>query len=99
LIFNQFSLDPGPVKQVTAMVGPPVIALAAPVIAGSQVQLNFTVSSGSAATFHLLQADQLGSRTWVTNASALLTTNVAGSLYRFTTTNGPATRFYRVQTP
>jgi hypothetical protein len=99
LIFNEFSLDPGPVKQVTAMVGPPVIALAAPIIAGSQVQLNFTVSSGSAATFHLLQADQLGSRTWVTNASALLTTNVAGSSYHFTTTNGPATRFYRVQTP
>src|ERR1035437_8834473 len=99
LIFNQFPLDPGPVKQVTAMAGPPVIALAAPVISGSQVQLNFTVTSGSAATFHLLQADQLGNRTWVTNASALLTTNVPGSSYHFTTTNGPATRFYRVQTP
>jgi uncharacterized protein YkwD len=99
LIFNQFPLDWGPIKQVAAMAGPPVMTLAAPVIAGSQVQLNFTVSSGPAATFHLLQADQLGSRTWVTNASALLTTNVPGSSYRFTTTNGPATRFYRIQTP
>jgi len=98
LIFNQFPLNPGPVKQVTAILGPPVIALAAPVISGSQVQLNFTVASGSAATFHLLQADQLG-KPWTTNASALLTTNVVGSSYRFTTTNGPATRFYRVQTP
>jgi len=99
VIFNQFPLNGGPIKQVVAIVGPPVIALAAPIIAGNQVQLNFTVTSGSAATFHLLQADQLGSRTWVTNASALLTTNGAGSSYRFTTTNGPATRFYRVQTP
>ena len=98
LIFNQFPLDGGPIKQVAAMVGPPVIALAAPIIAGSQVQLNFTVTSGSAATFHLLQADRL-SGAWITNASALLTTNVPGSSYRFTTTNGPATRFYRVQTP
>ena len=98
LIFNQFPLDGGPIKQVAAMVGPPVIALAAPIIAGSQVQLNFTVSSGPAATFHLLQADRL-SGAWITNASALLTTNVPGSSYRFTTTNGPATRFYRIQTP
>jgi len=98
LIFNQFPLDWGPIKQVAAMVGPPVIALAAPIIAGSQVQLNFTVSSGPAATFHLLQADRL-SGACITNASALLTTNVPGSSYRFTTTNGPATRFYRIQTP
>ena len=98
LIFTQFPLDFGPVKQVAAIVGPPVIALSAPVISGNQVQLNFTVTSGMATTFHLLQVDQLGG-SWLTNASALLTTNVPGSSYRFTTTNGPVARFYRIQSP
>jgi len=98
LIFTQFPLDFGPVKPVAAIVGPPVIALSAPVISGNQVQLNFTVASGIAATFHLLQVDQLGG-TWLTNASALLTTNVPGSSYRFTTTNDSVTRFYRIQSP
>jgi hypothetical protein len=81
-----------------AIVGSPVIALTTPVLSGSQVQLNFTVTSGPAATFHLLQVDQLGG-TWITNASAVLTTNIPGSSYRFTTTSGPATRFYRIQSP
>jgi hypothetical protein len=36
---------------------------------------------------------------WATNGTAMLTTNVLGSAYQFTTTNGPATRFYRVVTP
>jgi hypothetical protein len=98
LIFNQFPLDWGPVKPVAAIVGSPVIALTVPVLSGSQVQLNFTVTSGPAATFHLLQVDQLGG-TWITNASAVLTTNIPGSSYRFTTTSGPATRFYRIQSP
>lgn len=98
IIFTDFPLDGGPVKQVTGVVGPPVIVLATPVLSGSQVQLNFNLASGLATTFHLLQADQLG-KPWVTNNSASFTTNVPGSSYRFTTTNGPATRFYRVQTP
>lgn len=98
IIFSDFPLDGGPVKQVTAVVGPPVLVLAPPVIAGSQVQLNFKLTSGVATTFRLLQADQLG-KPWITNAGAVFTTNVAGSSYRFTTTNGPVMRFYRVQTP
>jgi hypothetical protein len=49
-------------------------------------------------TFHLIQADVLGPP-WSTNAGAVLTTNVLGSSYRFTTTNGPAKRFYRIQMP
>lgn len=98
LIFNQFPLDWGPVKTVTAVVGPPVMVLAAPVLTASQVQLNFTLAAGVATTFRLLQTDKLG-QPWITNTSALLTTNIPGSSYRFTTTNGPATRFYRIQTP
>jgi hypothetical protein len=98
VIFSEFSIDGGTVKQVTAMAAPPVFTLSAPVITGNQVKINFTLTAGTATNFHLLQANQLGS-TWTTNASAVLTTNIPGSAFRFNTTNGPATRFYRVQTP
>jgi hypothetical protein len=98
LIFTQFPLDFGPVKQVAAIVGPPVIALGAPVISGGQVQLNFTVTSGPASTFHLLQTTNLTAK-WTTNSTATFTTNIPGSSYRFTTTNGSVARFYRIQSP
>lgn len=98
LIFNDFPLDWGPIKTVSAVTNPPTIILATPVIIGNQVQLNFTVSGGPAATFRLLNVNQLG-QAWTTNGGAGLTTNTPGSSYRFTTTNGPATRFYRIQTP
>jgi hypothetical protein len=97
LIFTQFPLGWGPVDQVTAVAGSPIITLSAPVVSGGQVQLNFTVS-GAASIFELLQANQLPG-SWVTNASAAFTTNVPGSSYRFTTTSGTATRFYRIQSP
>lgn len=98
LIFDQFTLDWGPLKTVSAVTNPPTILLATPIIIGSQVQLDFTVSGGPVATFRLLSVNQLG-QVWTTNSGAVLTTNVPGSAYRFTTTNGPVTRFYRIQTP
>jgi hypothetical protein len=99
LIFTEFPLEWGPVKNVAATTGaPPVMVLSRPVVAGGQVQLDFAVTSGASATFKLLQADQV-SGPWTTNGSATLTTNVPGSSYRFTTTVGPAVRFYRVQAP
>jgi hypothetical protein len=98
VIFNQFPLDWGPLKQVAAVVGPAVIDLGAPTISGTQVKIKFTLTSGVAPTFHLLQASQLNGA-WTTNGTAVLTTNAAGSLWQFTTTNGPALRFYKVQTP
>ena len=99
VIFDEFPLGWGPVKQVTAIAPPPTIVLSTPVIAGSQINVDFTLQSGSAGTFKLLNANQVyGS--WTTNASAVLTTLVPGSSYRFTVpTNGGATEFYRVQTP
>ena len=98
VIFTDFPIDFGIAALVTAIVGPPVISLNAPVIAGSHLKINFTLASGSAASFHLLQAGQpVGG--WTTNATAVLTTNVPGSSFQFTTTNGPAMRFYRVVTP
>jgi hypothetical protein len=97
IIFNQFLVGLGPVKQVTAIAGPPVITLNTPSVSGGQVQLNFTVS-GSASTFKLLQADQLIGP-WITNSVAAFTTNVPGSSYRFTATGGTVARFYRIQSP
>ncbi len=71
--------------------------LAAPVLTGKQVQLNFTViSSLTNATLYLLQTGQLGTP-WTTNTTATLTTNVAGISYCFTTTNNATARFYRIE--
>jgi hypothetical protein len=99
VIFNQFPIGFGPVAQVTAISNAPAnITLARPVVAGGQVQLNFSVISGAAPTFKLLQANQLATA-WTTNASAVLTTNVLGASYRFTTPVGPSARFYRIQSP
>lgn len=98
VMFGDYPLDWGPVKSVNAIMGAtPVITMSRPALIGGQIQLDFTVS-GAAASFKLLQADQLGAP-WLTNGSATLTTLVPGSAYRFTAPVGPATRFYRVQTP
>lgn len=98
VIFTEFPTDIGTAKQVTAIAGAPQITLNSLSITGSQVKIKFTLSSGTASSFHLLQQNQLGTA-WATNGTALLTTNVPGSQFQFTTTNGPAMRFYRVQTP
>lgn len=97
VIFGQFPLSFGPVKQVTAVGGTPGIVMSQPVLTDRQVLLNFTVS-GAASTFHLLQTTQLNTG-WLTNTTAPFTTNVPGSSYRFTATNDSSLRFYRVQTP
>jgi len=102
IMFDEFPLDWGPAKSVSATTNapavPPVIVMSQPVVSSGQVQLNFSLTSGSSATYKLLQADQVNGP-WTTNASATLTTNVPGSSYRFTTTVGPAMRFYRVKAP
>ena len=83
-------------SQVYQLSGPPGITLAAPVLSGNRVQLNFTViSSQTNGTLQLLQTDQLGAN-WKTNTAAALTTNIAGLSYCFATTNNLSTRFYRV---
>ena len=75
------------------------IQLAQPILTNSQIVLNFTVTGGSPATFHLLQTGRLNPALWVTNSSALFATNAVGSSYRFTVTNDSPACFYRVQTP
>lgn len=98
LIFTEFPLDWGPAKQVSAVVGPPVIQLAAPLLTNNQVWIPFTVVSGSAATFKLLHADQ-PQGPWTTNTAATLTTNTPGVSYRFSAPVAANVKFYRVQTP
>jgi hypothetical protein len=99
VIFSQFPLAFGPVKQVTVTSNlTPVILLGQPTLSNSQVLLNFTVS-GPAATFNLLQATQLSPPAWTTNTAAVLTTNTPGSSYRFTAATNAPTRFYRIQSP
>ena len=76
----------------------PVIQLNSPALTNGLMQLDFTLLTGSAASFQLLQAHQLVGL-WMTNFSALLTTKVSGVSYHFSApTNAPA-QFYRVQTP
>jgi hypothetical protein len=98
VIFTDFPLDPGTAKQVTAVAGAPIITLQMPTIVGNQLKISFTLTGGPASTFHLLQVNQLGGN-WITNFAAAITTNVPGTSYQFTTTNGSPAGFYRVQTP
>jgi hypothetical protein len=100
VIFGQFPLAFGPVKQVTAVSNNmPAIVMGQPVLSNNSVVLNFTVSGAPATTFHLLQAAQLSAGAWVTNSTAVLATNPPGSSYRFTATKTNPSQFYRVQTP
>ncbi|HEV2392839.1 MAG TPA: CAP domain-containing protein [Verrucomicrobiae bacterium] len=101
VIFTDSPLEWGPVDQVTVISNAlaQVLTLSAPVLANNQVLLDFAVNSGPSGKFKLLQVDQLGAA-WTTNTSAVLSTNIPGSSYRFTTTNGALTRFFRViETP
>jgi secreted PhoX family phosphatase len=77
----------------------PFLLLSAPVIAGNQVRIGFSLWSGSAGSFHLLSSGQPGGP-WITNSSAVLTTNVPGSAFTFVAPLSPApAQFYRIQSP
>lgn len=92
LIFTQFPVGWGPAKLVTVL---PSVLMSNPVLLSGQRRFDFNTTPGTIGTFKLLQVSLLGSA-WTTNNSAVLTTNVPGSSYRFTTTNGAAVGFYRV---
>jgi len=98
VIFDDFPVDFGVAKAVTAMVGPTLITLNSLAVSGPQVTVQFALASGAAGSFHLLQASQPGG-VWTTNASAVLTTNMAGRSFQFAATSTDAAQFYRVVTP
>ena len=75
---------------------PPAIVLRPPKVNGGQVQLDFTLRTGPANGFTLLSAAQVG-RPWSPDATAVLTTNVLGVSYSFTTWPGASAQFYRIQ--
>jgi len=77
----------------------PLLILSAPVLADNKVWIGFSLWSGAAASFHLLSAGQPGGP-WITNSSAVLTTNVPGSAFTFVAPVSPApAQFYRIQSP
>ena len=75
---------------------PPEIVLHSPMASGGQVQLDFTLRTGPGGGFTLQGADQAGGP-WVPDATAVITTNVAGVSYSFTTWPGALAQFYRIQ--
>jgi hypothetical protein len=98
ITFNTFPINFAPAKSLTVIAAPTSLRLDSLTVAGSQVKINFTLTSGTASSFHLLQAGQPNGL-WTTNTAAVLTTDVPGSSYQFTTTNTSAVQFYRVMTP
>ncbi|MGD0085958.1 MAG: DUF642 domain-containing protein [Verrucomicrobiota bacterium] len=78
--------------------GPLMILLSPPTVASGHAQIPFTLTSGTPSTFELLQSAQVNGP-WVTNSSAVLTTNVPGVTYTFTAPTAGADGFYRVQSP
>ncbi len=96
LIFGEFPLGWGPMKNVAAVAAPLTITMSKPILTGGQVLLDFSTSE--AGSFKLTQADQV-TGPWTTNSAATLTTNTPGSSYRFTTAVGPAAQYYRVKSP
>ncbi len=100
VLFSEFPVEWGPATTVAATTATvsAVIGLKNPSVAGGQVNLDFVLQSGAAATFRLLYANQL-SGPWSVDSSAVLTTTIPGAAFRFTTALGGAARFYRVSTP
>jgi hypothetical protein len=74
----------------------PGITMATPILSNNVLHLNFTViSSLTNSTLQLLQTGQLNGG-WTVDTSAVLTTNLAGLSYCFTTTTNQAVQFYQV---
>ena len=97
VIFNQFALDPSPALPLTVVTNaaPILVQLGSPALTAGQAQIPFVLAQGAASTFKLLQAGQI-TGPWTTNASAALSTLVAGSSFQFTAPAAGAAAFYRV---
>ena len=70
-----------------------------PMLTKKQVLLALTVNNLTNVIHHLVQANQLNTAAWTTNATAAFTTNVLNSSYRLTATNNSALQLYRIRTP
>jgi sugar lactone lactonase YvrE len=90
-VADQFNI----IRKGWAADAPPVAVLNPPIISEDQVRLDFTLSSGAADSFTLLQSG-LPCGPWAV-ATAVLTTNAPGVSFSFTTpqSHAPAT-YYRL---
>lgn len=80
-------------------VSPPYILLGTPAIANGRIQIPFSLLSGAAGAFYLLNANAPGG-TWATNSAAVLSTNAPGTSYTFSAPlPNAAAQFYRVMRP
>ncbi len=98
VIFSQFPLSYGPVKQVTVTLNP-LLQMSLPILTNQLVLLNFSVTNPVGSTYHLLQTTQLVNAVWTTNAAAVLVTNTVNQSYRFKVTNNSPQEFYRIRSP
>jgi len=100
LLYGEFPLDWGPVKEVTAVTAAAPVSVSQRILplSGNQVRIDFTLQSGTPPLFRLLRSDSV-TGPWVNDSNAVLTTNTPGASWRFTATPGGAVRrFYRVST-
>ena len=100
MLYSQYPLDFGPVKNVTATTNsaPTILTLGKPQLLGMQLAIPFMQTQGVAATFKLLQAYRANGP-WLTNTNGVLSTNLPGCLYQFTTPVSGTNSFYRVRSP
>jgi hypothetical protein len=97
-IFSDFPLEWGPSKTVaSSSASPTVIQLQHFAFSNSVCRIAFSLASGSANSFRLLQATNLTGQ-WTTNTTAALKTN-SPTAFEFTTSAQGAIKFYRVQSP
>ncbi|HSH16830.1 MAG TPA: hypothetical protein VLD18_12390, partial [Verrucomicrobiae bacterium] len=89
-----FGFGPALVVQAN-QTAPPAVQIAGISVADGIVQVEFTVTNPSSASFHLLSAPA-PSGTYTADGSAVLETLEAGFRYRFTIAMGAASRYYRV---
>jgi len=87
-----------PVAVTTQTAKPSIELVSAPVLSGTQVQIDFTVANyQTGMTFQLFLSGYL-SGAWTQDASATLQTLVTNSRFRFTTsTSGSGNQFFRVR--
>lgn len=76
----------------------PIIILSEVALAGGEARVDFSVTGGPAPLFLLLEAAQAGGP-WLTNANAILTTNVPDRQFTFTSSQQGQVRFFRVLAP
>jgi len=74
----------------------PVIVMAPPLVAGTNLVLGFSLSQGSAASFSLLESEKI-TGPWTANTTATLATNAQTGGYLFALPAPDAVRFYEVR--